>query len=456
MNLLDKNNLDKFYNSNETDQPTGLLVTDKEGNILICNSFFALTTGTPREELLKLKLQDLVKKGNYDKSTSLKAIETNQVVTDIVTTQIGLRVLSISTPVLDSFRKATLVITSSRLLDIDSYSAEEKKTIARIKKDEANQLKEISVESESIVAEDIQMKRIIQVCNQIARFDSKVLLFGESGTGKDVFANYIHKISKRKDASFISVNCAAIPEALFESELFGHEKGSFTGAAGMKQGLIEVANGGTLFLDEISEMPLELQVKLLRVLELQEFRRVGGTETFKSDFRLICATNRDLKKMVEEGKFRQDLYYRIGVVPIIIPPLRERKLDILALANRFIRELNKQYDLEYQLEPEQINYLLSYKWPGNVRELKNYIENTVVINNHFYMPGPEAVGGSNQYCFIPYNQSTDLKQFLADAEKTYINKVLNDCEGKVGEAALKLGIHRSALYRKLKTYEDEQ
>ena len=296
------------------------------------------------------------------------------------------------------------------------------------------------------------MRRILQSCNQIAPFDSKVLLYGESGTGKEVLSNYIHERSGRNDAPFISVNCAAIPESLFESELFGHEKGSFTGASTAKQGLIEVAHGGTLFLDEISEMPLELQSKLLRVLESNEFRRIGGTETFKVDFRLISATNRDLKQMVDAGEFRRDLYYRLNVIPINIPPLRERKQDIIALVNKYINELNEKYDLDYQLNSEQLEYILSHNWPGNVRELKNYVERLVVMNEGSYFQEENSGNSLENSCFIAFKKDTDLKDFLAEAEKQYILKVLKDCEGKVCEAANQLGIHRTALYRKLKAY----
>lgn len=445
--------LKPFYlDEKDSTVPTALLVNDKDGKIMICNSFFSLLIGIPLEKILTMKISDFLRNKVYDKSTALKAIESRQVITEVVTTRKNIRISSTSTPVQDPTGEISIVITTSQFLNSDEYSIEEKKRVEELTKVEYSVLEKEVQHDKRIVAESLSMRRILQSCNQIAPFDSKVLLYGESGTGKEVLSNYIHQRSRRKGAPFISVNCAAIPESLFESELFGHEKGAFTGANAAKQGLIEVSNGGTLFLDEISEMPLELQAKLLRVLESNEFRRIGGTETIKADFRLVSATNRDLKQMVDAGEFRRDLYYRLNVIPINIPPLRERKQDIIALVNKYINELNEKYELDYQLNSEQLEYILHHSWPGNVRELKNYVERLVVMNEGSYFMEENSGNSLENNCFVAFKQDTDLKDFLAEAEKQYILKVLKDCEGKVCDAANQLGIHRTALYRKLKTY----
>lgn len=434
-------------------KPTSLLVNDRDGNILICNSLASLIMGIPLKELQTMTIHELLEKNVYRVSTILRAIETKQVVTDIVTMKRNFRVLSKSIPILDSQRNISLVVTSTHLLDEKDYSIQELKTLDQLKKDEYQLLEQEDLYDNQIIAESLEMKRTLQICNQVAQYDSKVLLYGESGTGKEVLSNCIHRHSQRNKGPFVSVNCASIPASLFESEMFGHEKGAFTGATVVKQGLFEIANGGTLFLDEISEMPYELQAKLLRVLETQEFRRIGGTETYKSDFRLICATNKDLSKMVEEGLFRKDLYYRINVILVHIPPLRKRKEDIISLADKFINEFNIKYGEHHTINMGEFRYLLTHDWPGNVRELKNYIERNLVTNDIY----PSDLSNNKQvdlenYCMVIFDQDTDLKEFLAEAERQYIMKVLEDCDGKVGDTANKLGIHRTVLYRKLKAY----
>ena len=223
--------------------------------------------------------------------------------------------------------------------------------------------------------------RVYQIAEQVAQSDTtSVLIEGESGTGKQLVATIIHEKSSRKDKPFLEINCAAIPKDLLESELFGHEKGAFTDARQQKQGLLEVANGGTLFLDEVGEMSLPLQVKLLKVLETMCFRRVGGTKDIRVSVRIIAATNQNLEQMVKESHFREDLYYRLKVVPIHMPALRERREDIIALAGHFLRQFSRNFHKNFEgLSPEAERILLSYPWPGNIRELKNVFERTVLL-----------------------------------------------------------------------------
>lgn len=308
------------------------------------------------------------------------------------------------------------------------------------------------------VAESLQMREIIKISKVIAKTDSTVMLIGETGTGKEVMARYIHQNSSRSKEPFIPVNCAAIPHELLESEFFGYVRGAFTGASPHgKPGLFEIANKGTLFLDEIGELPLAMQSKLLRVLETSEAQRLGDTTIYQTNIRYIAATNRDLKAMINQKMFRSDLYYRLNVIPISLPPLKERPEDILVFANKFLEELNRKYFLKKVFSTQVIKKLLNYDWPGNVRELRNVIERLVItsdsdilrfeddtlINNDKNIESTESVPEKRVY-------RGTLKSVIKAVEEEYINQVLDECGGRVGEAAQRLGIHRTMLYRKNK------
>lgn len=445
-----------------SESPTTLFVTDAKGNILISNEFTALTIGVPLEELLKYNVQDLVRSGYYNESITMKAIESKQKVSQPVQTVKGFTVFSTAIPILDKDGEVQLVVTSSHeykgdpfhLPDLNSSSPP---SVPRSKKHA--ELKSLGKET-GIVAESLAMKQIIQVCNQIASYDSKVLILGESGTGKEVIAKYIHQKSNKWTGPFITINCAAIPPALFEYELFGYERGAFAGASEEKKGMFEVASGGVLFLDEIAEMPLEMQAKLLRVLESNEFRRVGGITNIPVNCRIICATNRDLWSMVKKGLFREDLYYRINVIPIHIPPLRNRRLDLVGLISSFIAHFNQIYRKKYTLNAEDFQEMLDQPWHGNARELKNYVERLVITdksgtNNNTTSEENVADWFSLDH-FIEKNhdQFSNLKDFSALVEGRYIQQVLAACGGNGSEAAKQLGIDRSAIYRKLKKMKE--
>jgi Nif-specific regulatory protein len=225
-----------------------------------------------------------------------------------------------------------------------------------------------------------KINRLLEMVRKVAQTDSTVLILGESGTGKSLIAKKIHLLSDRREKPFITINCAAIPENLLEAELFGYERGAFTGATTRKKGKFELAEGGTVFLDEIGDMPLSLQAKLLRVIQDREVERLGGEKTIKVDVRIIAATNKDLQTLVRDGKFREDLYYRLNVVPIYIPPLRERKEDIPLLAEHFLEKFNRKYSKSVRFSPEAIKTLMEYPWHGNVRELENIVERLVIMN----------------------------------------------------------------------------
>ena len=444
----------QYTEENLNDSPSTLFVTDSQGNILISNEFTALTVGMPLEELLKCNVQDLVTAGYYDRSITMEAIRKKERVCKTVTTNKGFSVLSTAIPILYKDGEIQLIVTTSnKLKKPDSSQLSDSMLIQQ----DIHKLPEQQDNDEDcpeIVAESLAMKQIIKVCNQIASYNSKVLIYGESGTGKEVIARYLHRKSNRANNPFVTINCAAIPPSLFEYELFGHEKGAYGESINEKQGMFEAANSGTLFLDEISEMPLDLQAKLLRVIETNEVRRIGGITHIPINCRIIAATNRDLWQMVQNGQFREDLYYRINVIPIHIPPLRNRKLDLVGLIASFVSELNEKYGKKFTLNAEEFDHMLSLNWPGNARELKNYIERLVVTNQlHFHKTKEEQVSDWFALDFFMKNNEMhfdSLKDFTAVVEGRYILQALSSCKGNATEAANKLGIHRSVIYRKLK------
>lgn len=308
-------------------------------------------------------------------------------------------------------------------------------------------------EIEHIVAKSPQMRAIMDMVTQIAKTRSTVMITGESGTGKEVIARAIHKLSER-DGAFIPVNCAALPATLLESELFGHERGSFTGALEQKKGRFELADGGTLFLDEIGEIDQLVQVKLLRVLETRTFERVGGEEPIFTDTRLISATNRDLKFLVEEGKFREDLFYRLDVININMPPLRDRLEDIPILVKRFIDEFaefnNKHIE---NISHSALDTICAYSWPGNIRELRNCIEQMVVLAQKPVLELENVPSNvRNQQAIISHGQGMQTSLNLDNHEKLLVMAALRECNGNRTHAAAKLGISRRTLIRKIKEF----
>ncbi|MDH4222309.1 MAG: sigma-54 dependent transcriptional regulator [candidate division Zixibacteria bacterium] len=299
-----------------------------------------------------------------------------------------------------------------------------------------------------IIGESKAIKEVLSTVTRVAKSDSTALIRGESGTGKELVARSIHALSDRSGQKFISLSCAAIPETLLESELFGYEKGAFTGATRRKIGRFELADSGTLFLDEIGDLSLETQVKLLRVIETQEFERLGGKETIKVNARILSATHQDLEKKIKERAFREDLYYRLNVITIFIPPLRERKEDILSLVDYFIQKYNQKCGKNIKgITQEAKDILLSHSWPGNIRELENVIERGVVLNRG------EAIDKTD-LAYLSFQKAEGLSSSLnlKDLEKSHILKVLDKTGGNLSQAAELLGIHRNTLRLKIKEY----
>jgi len=300
---------------------------------------------------------------------------------------------------------------------------------------------------EEIVGDSPSLKRALSQATTVAPSDASVLILGETGTGKELIARAIHHMSTRKEQSFIKLNCAAIPTGLLESELFGHEKGAFTGAITQKVGRLELADKGTLFLDEVGDIPLELQPKLLRVLQDQEFERLGSNHTVKVNIRLLAATNRDLSKLVAERQFRSDLFYRLNVFPLRVPPLRERRKDIPLLVRYFVQRLAHRMNKNIESVPsETMNALLSWDWPGNVRELENFIERSVILTTGPSLKAPLAELRAGE------DESAKKDAKLETAERDHILRILRETGGVISGprgAATRLGLKRTTLQSKM-------
>jgi two-component system nitrogen regulation response regulator NtrX len=308
-----------------------------------------------------------------------------------------------------------------------------------------------------IVGNSPEVQQLKEQIKLVAPTNGWVLINGENGTGKELVARGIHALSLRSDRSFVEVNCAAIPEELIESELFGHEKGSFTGALTKKRGKFDLANEGTIFLDEIADMSLKTQAKILRILQEQKFERVGGTEMIYVDVRVIAATNRELKEEIQKGKFREDLYYRLNVIPIEVPPLRDRKTDIPLLVDHFIAEFCVENNKELKkISPEAMNLLVAYSWPGNVRELKNIVERMVIMTRGAIVGAKDVPDPIQQQPKAPMEFSFLEFSLLRDArrefEKRFIMKKLVENDENISKTAEVIGIERSNLHRKIKSY----
>ena len=301
---------------------------------------------------------------------------------------------------------------------------------------------------EQIIGNSPALEAVLEQVERVARTGSTVLIQGETGTGKELIAHAIHNISSRCGRPFVRLNCAAIPLDLLESELFGHEKGAFTGAIAQKIGRFELADKGTLFLDEVGDIPPALQPKLLRVLQEQEFERLGSTRTHQVDVRLVAATNRDLTEMVNRGEFRSDLYYRLNVFPVLLPALRQRREDIPVLVTHFAEILGRRMGRKIEYIPsETMSALSSYQWPGNIRELQNLIERAVILSNHGVLPNPLPSAGNEQRAAIFPGATT-----LRDSERTLILQTLEGVGWVIGGpkgAAAKLGLKRTTLIHKM-------
>jgi PAS domain S-box-containing protein len=438
----------------------GIYITDGNGNTVMLNKESEKTGGMTREELLGKNMRELIKIGYVEESSALKVIKSHREENIIQNLGDGGQLYITGVPLIKNDRLDLVVCTERDITEIINLREllKEKEEIAEKYETELEYRREREINSEGeIIADSRAMRTVIEKALRIARLDTTVLLTGESGTGKELVANLIYKNSLRKKQPFIKVNCAAVPGNLLESEFFGYEEGSFTGASRQgKIGIFELANRGTLFLDEIGEIPIQMQSKLLRVLQEKEIMRIGGKETIPIDVRIIAATNINLKKAIEEGKFRDDLYYRLNIIPIDIPPLRERKEDIGKLTRYFVEKFNREYKLNKNISDDVIELLEAYHWPGNVRELKNIIERVVVgfdgPNITRFQVQRQLINDRPEEIDIAETEHTgSLKEIMDDYEKRilidYMRKYNN-----ASEVARILKVNKSTISRKLSKY----
>jgi PAS domain S-box-containing protein len=442
---------DKMYDA--------VYVSNGEGYTIYVNKAFTESTGIQKDKVVGKNVQAILNEGKLFKgAVTMKVIETKKEVRSIARTiDNNKEFLVTGKPILDDEGNVRLVVVVDREI---TYLKELENIIIDLREKEDKTREEIKflrsqqLSSQSMTFEDKAMKNIYDIVKSVGPTDTTVLITGESGTGKEVIADMIYNCSTRKDKPFIKVNCSAIPPELVESELFGYEGGAFTDADKKgKIGLFELANNGTILLDEIGDMPLNMQSKILRVLQQKEIIRVGGISVYKINIRVIASTNKDLAREVKEKKFREDLFYRLNVVPIHIPPLRQRKEDLKYLIDNFLEINNKKFGKEIKLDKDALNILQKYEWPGNIRELENFIERMVVIskkgvvdkNEIAMLVGIETDSTSSR----KPKEDLNLKDAVQGLEKEIITAAIKKY-GSTRKAAEHLGIDQSTIVKKCK------
>ena len=459
MDRNDNYKISEMYDVNEMRRtiveyfPGKLNIYDSEGTVIFAQNM----DGLAPEDWVGMNLWENAETKYYNAYPSLKAFTTKKQTIDFVGPG-EYRYVTCSVPVIGETGDVENVITYSFS---DEYINDIVKALDT-ELDRATQslriISELHTSQNEIITKNKDMLSLIRRVQQAAGTPATILLFGETGTGKDIFAHYIYSVSNRNNASFFPLNCAALPDSIIESELFGYEKGTFTGAlAKGKKGIFELSNEGTIFLDEIGELPLSIQAKLLRVLETGEFTRVGGHKVLKTDIRVISATNRNLEDLVRQGKFREDLFYRLNIISFDIPPLRERADDIPLLAEYFLKELNRRYGSDKKMTQELLHQMMKYSWPGNVRELKNFMERIFVFADNGYLhPVSDEIAADSGNKAEEAGKDDGglttilpLKTYLREQERKYLTEVMTLCDWNIRRAAELLNITRSNLYQKL-------
>lgn len=447
-----------LYNEMLNKLKDGIYITDEEGITTYVNDAFLNLSGLSREQIIGKSVYELKKYNILPNSCCAKVIETMGPVSTINNYYKGQRCLVSGSPIFDEngrLKKTIAVIRDVSELDVLMKNITKEKNLFINEHDEFNI--KLKGDNKEPINNNEKMKSIYNKAKKIANVDSTVLILGETGVGKDFIATYIYNSSKYNKGKFVKINCSAVPEHLLESEFFGYEEGAFTGAQkGGKKGLFEEANGGILYLDEIGDMPYTLQVKLLSAINDRMFYRIGGTVPVEFNARIIAATNVDLKQLVEDKKFRADLYYRLNVVSFIIPPLRQRKEDIIPLTHQFIEYYNNKYGKNCYFTTGCLENFLVYQWPGNIRELKNIIERLVLmadaasIDNSLFreqLMVNDVSDNNNRF----FSDNKTLKDKLDEYEKEIIETTLASSKN-MKEASARLGIDLSTLVRKKQKY----
>ena len=439
----------------------GIHIADSEGRVIFVNEAYLRTTGFRKEELLGRRVEDIEAEGKlYSGAVTMRVLREKKRINSVARVlPLNKEVLVTGTPVFDQEGNIRLVVTNTRdfpelkQLEKELQSLKQEKEKAA---EELSYLRKKQTGEKELVYCSAAMASVMELVREVARTEATVLITGESGTGKELIASELYQRSPRRTGPFIKVNCAAIPPALLESELFGYEPGAFTGASRTgKTGLFELANTGVILLDEIGDMPVDLQVKLLRVLQQHELARIGGSKVIRLDLRVIASTNKNLLEEVRAGRFRADLYYRLSVVPIHLEPLRERREDIPLLADYFCSGFCRKYDKELKIDSGGLQLLQEYSWPGNIRELENLVERIVVTTNsgstitreHVFAalsPGALHLQGVTQ-------ASRTLKEQVSTFEKNLILHALEK-EGSIRKAAKALQVDHSTLVKKCQRY----
>jgi PAS domain S-box-containing protein len=459
-----------------------IYILNKNADFIFVNKALVEMSGYSRNELLAFNALELEKKGTIDRSVTKTVLKTKQkiIACQHITkkNKVVNKLMITQTPIFEADGEIKYLIgVLKNVNDINEHYREavikNEVTVFQHKDEDTTELA-----FNNIIAESTDMKKLLESVSKLASYDTSILILGESGTGKEVIANYIHNVSPRSEKNLVKINCASLPETLLEAELFGYERGSFTGALDTgKEGLVETAHNGTLFLDEIDSLPLLLQGKLLRVLETKMIKKIGSVKEIHSDFRLITATNADLDELVRKRQFRQDLYFRLNVVPIRIPSLRERPYDIIPLAIHFMKDYCRKYNKTKYFSKNVFDIMLNYDWPGNVRELKNFIERMVVMSSTSVIELQDIPKGiltdfslkENDFSLVNRNIFHDLisdKNYnsMFDLENKTYKELMEEYEEELIKHAMKkykttykaaevLGVNQSTIARKTRKYD---
>lgn len=438
----------------------GMFITDGNGDVLYLNTAYEKIASLKREDLLGKNMVNIEKEGIISKSATLMVLKNKKVTTINQEFKTGRTALVTSTPIFNEKNEIIFVVTNVRDISELEQLKEKVETNKNLVQKYASQIEELEnqlTKDNDLIAEDYKMLNILQSVKRVAKVDTTVLILGETGVGKEEIAKILYKNSLRSKGPFIKVNCGAIPENLLESEFFGYEKGAFTGANNIgKIGLFELADNGTIFLDEVAELPLNMQVKLLRVLQEETITRIGGHKEIKINVRIISATNNNLEEMVKTGLFREDLFYRLNVIPITIPPLRERRGDIAPLIKHFVDYYNEKHNTNKKIDSKVIRILYEYTWPGNIRQIKNNIERMILLseNNLITVKDiPSDIMKCQNSEIINEVENKTLKEAVSILEYKMITKAYKEHKN-VRDASKVLGIDAATFVRKRKRYED--
>ncbi|WP_156289683.1 sigma-54 interaction domain-containing protein [Oceanobacillus salinisoli] len=422
----------------------GFILSYIDGRIFYANQYVEDISGIPLKKIIGKTPNEMEKEGLIIEQTT--RVKPNFPVTIIQKLKTGKEVFIISKPIYDE--KGSIICFAANYRNLmDLMHLQD----LHYSKNNRDTKREIEMASDNWIGDSYLTHQLKEKVAKVAKTEALVLVLGESGVGKEIVATHIHKWSNRNQKPFIPINCGAIPEELIEAELFGYEKGAFTGANSEKKGLFEAANGGTVLLDEIGEMPLNLQVKLLRVIQEKKLTRIGGTIERSLDVRFIAATNKNLEESVKKGEFREDLYYRLNVIPVRIPPLKDRKEDIISLSNHFINKSNKKYQVQKILTPETLQLFQEYDWPGNIRQLENVIERLVIITEETQISPVYLPKEFKERHRSTLKEIRPLKEVREEAEINMIKLAINKY-GSIRKAAKHLKVDHSTIVRKMDRY----